>query len=249
MATNENLAEAEMKASGKPLQKMFNQVPQQYDLINRILTFRMDESWRRTAVKDILRENPEHVMDLGTGTGDMAIRIARADNNIQVTGYDFSAPMMEVARKKTQKLQLKNVDFVEGDAAKMPFDNNSFDVVGISFAFRNMTYKNKNTPLYLREILRVLRPGGKMIAVESSQPKSAFIRFFFRFYLKYLVSGLGSKLGSNEGAYHYLAYSALHFYTPTELTKLLEENGFNRVEHKQMFFGAAAITYAQKTTE
>lgn len=246
MTTDEDLAKAEMKAGGKPLQKMFNQVPEQYDQLNRLMTFRMDEIWRRRAVQEILREHPSRVMDLGTGTGDMAIHIAKKVPEVQVTGYDFSAPMMEVAERKFQKFALRNLDFVEGDAAEMPFEKHTFDVVGISFAFRNMTYRNKNTSLYLQEILRVLKPGGKMIAVESSQPKNRFIRFFFRFYLQRIVSGLGSKLGSNKGAYHYLAYSAINYYTPEELTALLQENGFGKVKHKQMFFGAAAITYVQK---
>ncbi|MGM0613282.1 MAG: bifunctional demethylmenaquinone methyltransferase/2-methoxy-6-polyprenyl-1,4-benzoquinol methylase UbiE [Bacteroidota bacterium] len=246
MTTDEKLAQAEMKAHGKPLQKMFNQVPEKYDLLNRIMTLGMDEPWRKKAVRYIKSEKPERVMDLGTGTGDMAVRMATEIPDCEVTGYDFSAPMLEVAREKAQKQNIDNVRFIEGDAAEMPFETGSFDAVGISFAFRNMTFKNKNTSYYLKEVLRVLKPGGKLVAVESSQPKSKFVRFFFHLYLKYIIAAIGSRIGTNKGAYHYLAYSAKEFYTTDELTQLLQERGFGEVKHHQMFLGAAAITIAQK---
>lgn len=246
MATNEKLAQAEMKASGKPLQKMFNQVPDKYDYLNRVMTLGLDEPWRRKAVNMIRQEKPQRLMDLGSGTGDMALHMASEMPDATVVAYDFSAPMLEVAKKKASEKNIKNVDFVEGDAAEMPFEDNSFDIVGISFAFRNMTYKNKNTRFYLQEILRVLKPGGKLVAVESSQPKSKFVRFFFHLYLQYIISGIGGRLANARGAYHYLAYSAKRFYNTEELTELLQNHGFGTVDHKQMFLGAAAITVAQK---
>lgn len=246
MATNEQLAQAEMKARGKPLQKMFNQVPEKYDFLNRLMTLGLDEPWRKKAVKYVKEHSPSQVMDLGTGTGDMAIRMALEMPQTKIIGYDFSEPMLEVARTKAQKHSISNISFMEGDAAEMPFENNTFDVIGISFAFRNMTYKNKNTSLYLHEMMRVIKPGGKLIAVESSQPKSKFIRFFFHLYLQYIISGIGGRLAKAKGAYHYLAYSAKKFYTTDELTDLLQDHGFGEVDHHPMFLGAAAITIAQK---
>ena len=248
MSTNKNLAQAEMKAKGKPLQKMFNQVPASYDFLNRLLTLRLDEFWRKKAVKKVLAEHPGKVLDLGTGTGDLAVRVARKNNAIQVTGYDFSAPMLDVAKKKASKYRLKNIQFVEGDAAEMPFDENAFDVVGISFAFRNITFKNPNTDLYLKEVFRTLKPGGKFIIVESSQPKNKMIRLGFHAYLQYIVSGLGGRISKSKGAYHYLAYSAKNFYTRDELTDLLESHGFENTWHHPMLFGAAAVTTTTKPT-
>ncbi|MGM0647020.1 MAG: ubiquinone/menaquinone biosynthesis methyltransferase [Bacteroidota bacterium] len=246
MATDKKLAQAEMQAKGKPLQKMFNQVPGRYDYLNRVMTLGMDEMWRKRAISYIKASNPQRVMDLGTGTGDMALRMGKMLPETEITGYDFSAPMLAVAKNKAAERAVPNVAFVEGDAASMPFEDNFFDAIGISFAFRNMTFKNKNTSLYLQEALRVLKPGGQLVAVESSQPKSRFIRYFFHLYLKYIISGIGGRLAGAKGAYHYLAYSARHFYTTEELTALLQQHGFNEITHHQMFLGAAAITIAKK---
>ena len=246
MGTDKNLAKAEMKARGRPLQKMFDRVPSRYDFLNRLLTFRLDEYWRDRAVRRIMDEKPGRVMDLGTGTGDMAVRIARKSPGVQVTGYDFSAPMLEVARRKAGRYHLDNVQFVEGDAASMPFDDNSFDVVGISFAFRNITFKNPYTGQYLKETLRCLKPGGKFVIVETSQPRNLVVRKIFHAYFHYLVSGLGGRISGARGAYHYLAYSARHFYTREELTRLLEDHGFAGTEHRPMLLGASAITIATK---
>jgi demethylmenaquinone methyltransferase/2-methoxy-6-polyprenyl-1,4-benzoquinol methylase len=246
MSIRNNLAKEQIQAKGKPLQKMFNQVPKRYDFLNRLLTLRFDESWRKKAVKQILKEKPAEMMDLGTGTGDLAVRVARSNANIEVTGYDFSAPMLEVAKIKADKYNLKNIRFTEGDAAEMPFNDKRFDVIAISFAFRNITFKNPNTNLYLKEIYRTLKPGGKFVIVESSQPKNKLVRFIFHSYLRHIVSGIGGRISKSKGAYHYLAYSAKNFYTREELTELLENQGFANTRHKPMLFGAAAVTVTEK---
>jgi len=163
-----------------------------------------------------------------------------------VVGYDFSPTMLEVARRKAERMGTKNVSFVEGDAASMPFEDASFDVVGISFAFRNITFRNPHTKEYLKETLRCLKPGGKFVIVESSQPRSRLIRYFFHMYLHHIVSGIGGRISRSRGAYHYLAYSARHFYTREGLTHLLENHGFTGVRHHPMLLGAAAVTVATK---
>ena len=246
MPTNRSLAQEAMKTKGRPLQKMFERVPKRYDFLNRLLTFRLDEVWRKKAVKTIVTQQPREIMDVGTGTGDLAVRVARKLNNAHVTGYDFSPSMLEFAREKASKYNLNNIEFIEGDAAFMPFESGRFDVVCISFAFRNITFKNPNTGLYIREIFRTLRPGGKFVIVESSQPRFRLVRFLFHQYLNYIVSGIGGKISGTKSAYHYLAYSARNFYTQKELTGLLNKYGFVSVEHSPMLLGAAALTVASK---
>ena len=235
-----------MEAKGRPLQKMFNRVPDHYDFLNRLLTLRLDEVWRKKAVDRILQESPRKVMDLGTGTGDMAVRIARKSPESEVVGYDFSPTMLQVARRKAERFGVNNLSFVEGDAASMPFDDATFDVVGISFAFRNITFRNPHTKEYLNETLRCLKPGGKFVIVESSQPRTRWIRWIFHKYFQYIVSGIGGRISRAKGAYHYLAFSARYFYTREELTALLEKHGFTDVHHRPMLFGAAAVTVAGK---
>ena len=193
-----------------------------------------------------MTEAPEEILDLGTGTGDMAIRMAKNIHDARVTGYDFSPSMLNAARNKAQRLHIINIEFIEGDAAEMPFENDRFDVIGISFAFRNITFKNPHTPAYLKEIFRTLKPDGKFVIVESSQPRNRLIRFLFHRYLIYIVSFIGGKISGAKGAYHYLAHSARNFYYREELTNLLRSYGFDAIDHELLLFGAAAITTARK---
>lgn len=246
MSIKESLAKEALEDGKKPLQKMYTKVPKHYDLINRIFTLMMDEQWRKKAVIECLRDNPQHIMDLGTGTGDLALRMARKVRQIKITGYDFSQPMLEVALKKAKEEHAKNIEFVEGDASAMPFQDNTFDVISIAFAFRNMTFENPNRSSYINQMHRTLKPGGKLVIVESSQPETPIIRKLHHLYLEHIVSGLGGWISGEKGAYHYLAYSSKYFYSRPELKKLLEDHGFNNVKSKPLFFGAAALTIAFK---
>ncbi|HSG67136.1 MAG TPA: class I SAM-dependent methyltransferase, partial [Bacteroidales bacterium] len=140
-------------AARRPLYRMFNEVPGRYDIMNRILTLGQDEKWRKKAVDLCLGEQPDEVLDICTGTADLALRIARTtDRPIKITASDFSQPMLEVAASKATKLNGQKVDFVLADTADLPFETGRFDVTTIGFAFRNLTYRNKFTPQYLSEI-------------------------------------------------------------------------------------------------
>lgn len=232
----------------KPLHSMFTAVPPRYDLINHVITLGMDNRWRKQAAETCLENKPKRILDLGCGTGDLAITIALlAGNGVEVTGLDYSQPMLELAEMKAVREGVTNiVGFVHGEATDIPFSAEYFDCVGISFAFRNLTYKNPLKMPHLAEVLRVLRQNGRYVIVESSQPEDRIIKAFFRLYLRSFVAPLGSLLSNNKGAYRYLAESSSRFYFPAEIKDMLLTAGFRNVSYHPLFFGAAGIHVAAK---
>jgi demethylmenaquinone methyltransferase/2-methoxy-6-polyprenyl-1,4-benzoquinol methylase len=231
----------------RPLQKMFTEVPCRYDLMNRLLTFRFDEIWRKKAARECLAGKPSKILDLCTGTGDLAIQIARgADRSVEIIGLDYSTAMLTLAEKKASKKGFDRIKFINGDASSMPFDNESMDAIGIAFAFRNLTYKNPDRKKFLGEIYRILSPKGRFIIVETSQPDSEIMRILFYAYLNIFVAGLGGWLSGHKNAYKYLAASARNFYAPAEVRVMLKETGFRQVQYKKLFDGIAGITVGLK---
>ncbi len=239
---------ADKVVRNKPLYGMFTAIPRRYDLINHVVTWGLDKRWRRQAARECLALQPKKVLDLACGTGDLTINIARrAENGVELTGVDYSRPMLGRAARKAESLaRRKKISFVCGDAANLPFPDGCFDCVGISFAFRNLTYKNSLAQRYLAEVLRVLSPNGRFVIVETSQPRIKLIRQLFHLYLRWFAFRMGYLLSSNRGAYHYLAESATRFYTAAELEELLITAGFRRVSCHPFLFGAVSIYVAVK---
>jgi len=230
----------------RPLHGMFTAVPRRYDLVNHVITWFLDERWRRKAAKECLTAHPHRVLDLCCGTGDLAIDIARlADSSVEIEGIDYSEPMLRIAAAKAIASNT-DITFIYGDAAALPFADGNFDCVGISFAFRNLTYKNPLTESYLSEVYRILAPGGKFVIVETSQPESALIRTLFHLYLRCFVSNVGHWLSGNKSAYRYLAESARRFYNADEVKDLLLSSGFKEFYPRPLLFGAAAVYVAVK---
>jgi demethylmenaquinone methyltransferase/2-methoxy-6-polyprenyl-1,4-benzoquinol methylase len=229
---------------------MFTAVPPRYDLVNRVVTLGLDSSWRRLAALACLREKPRRVLDLGCGTGDLAIGIARLAGKVMaVTGLDYSLPMLVLARRKAILAGVADrVDFILGGAGSLPFPDACFDTVGISFAFRNLTYKTPLRFSHLAEVWRVLGPGGRYVIVESSQPENPVVRAFFHLYLRAFVGPVGVLLSGNRGAYRYLVGSAVRFSSPREVREMLLAAGFGEVFYRPLFFGAAGIHIAVKTS-
>jgi demethylmenaquinone methyltransferase/2-methoxy-6-polyprenyl-1,4-benzoquinol methylase len=234
--------EASEKNNYRPLQKMFMSVPPRYDLLNRILTLRFDERWRKKATRQLLDNRPKRLLDLCTGTGDLALRLRKnAPVETEVYALDFSQPMLEIAREKAARRNISGVDFRFGDAADMPYEDGFFDGLGIAYAFRNLTYKNPDTHKFFAEILRVLRKGGQFVAVETSQPDNPLIRKLYHAQMRYITAPVGGLLTGEKEAYKYLAYSASDFYTPEEMKKILLTAGFAKVDYQQLLGGVAVL--------
>jgi demethylmenaquinone methyltransferase/2-methoxy-6-polyprenyl-1,4-benzoquinol methylase len=236
----------QIKKTPKLLYNIFTDLPPRYDLINHIFTLGMDKEWRLKAAKECLLDNTKRVLDLACGTGDLSLTIAKlAKSEIEITGLDFSQPMLDIARYKAQH-QGYPLTFIRGDAGNLPFPDGYFDSIGISFAFRNLTYKHPQANKHIAEILRVLKPGGRFVIVESSQPKFRFIRWLDHIYLRAFVYLIGWWLSSNRNAFNYLTISASRYYKAEELRTLLSDSGFSKVSFQRLFFGAAAIHVAVK---
>jgi demethylmenaquinone methyltransferase/2-methoxy-6-polyprenyl-1,4-benzoquinol methylase len=239
---------ADEKTDALPLQTMFNAVPRHYDLINRLMTCYFDQAWRRKAAVECLRGRPGSILDLCTGTGDLALMLAeRAGRDTRITAVDFSQPMLDVAGRKAGSCRSGGpLQFVLGDAGRLPFPDEAFDVIGIAFAFRNLTFRNPRTAVYLAEIHRVLKRGGKFVIVETSQPRSAVLRRLFYGYQAVIVTPLGWLVSGQRDAYRYLAWSMRHFYAADELTALLAAQGFSPIVSEPLLGGVAALHVAGK---
>jgi demethylmenaquinone methyltransferase / 2-methoxy-6-polyprenyl-1,4-benzoquinol methylase len=239
--------EKPLKKSYRPLQKIFMEVTHKYDILNRIMTLGIDEFLRKNTVKELLDNNPKKILDLCTGTGDLILRLAKKKNkNTQLIGLDFSPPMLEIAKEKEKKKNIKDIEWIEGDAANMPFADNELDAIGISYAFRNLTYQNPDQQKFLKEICRVCKPGGKFVIVETSQPKTKIMKFLLVIYMNVMVRLFGGMVSGQASGYKYLAQSAINYFTPEQVVDLLTAAGFSKASYKQYVGGVFALHVAVK---
>lgn len=227
---------------------MFDTVPDRYDLLNRLLTLRFDERWRKLAALKCLANKPRRVLDLCCGTGDLVLQLARhAPGDVKLAGLDYSSGMLELAQAKLARYAPdRHVQFTEGDASAMPYPGNHFDSVGIAFAFRNLTWRNPLCEPALAEVLRVLKPGGRFVIIETSQPHNPVLRACLHANLRFVTAPLGSLVSGHPQAYRYLALSARKYYGNAEVTKLLTGLGFTDVVGQPLLGGIAAIHFAIK---
>lgn len=240
------ISNKKISIDNRPLYGMFSKVPDKYDFLNRLFTVGRDQRWRRMAAEVCLKGNPRRIMDLCSGTGDLALELAiGGSRETDLISVDFCKPMLEIAKRKAANAGMRDrIMFQVADAAGLPFDDDYFDVVGIAFGFRNLVFRNPRSKLYLNEILRVISPGGRFVIVETSQPHSKLLRLLFNYYLSLFVAPVGSAVSRHPGAYRYLVYSAKNFLGPSEVSDLLLSSGFASVDHTLLWRGIAAIHVA-----
>jgi demethylmenaquinone methyltransferase/2-methoxy-6-polyprenyl-1,4-benzoquinol methylase len=228
----------------KGIQKVFSEVAETYELVNHVLTFGMDIIWRRKAAREAARSGGNHWLDVCSGTGEMARSLSlRADENTDVFAVDFSYPMMARAMKKNHA---KKIHPSLADVSHLPFPDNSFDIVTLSFATRNLNVNRDILHSYLKELFRILKSGGRLINLETSQPHNRIIRALFHLYIQMAVKPVGYLISGSKAGYTYLSHTIPRFYPPEEFKTLLRQAGFSRVRFRLLFLGIAAIHTAEK---
>ncbi len=226
----------------KYVHKVFENISNEYDELNDIISFKQHKVWRKDANQKLNVQSNERVLDVCCGTGDWTIQHALKLTDGFVTGLDFSRNMLNIGKDKISKHNVENIEFIEGNAMELPFDNNTFDVVSIGFGLRNVPDYEKA----LQEIYRVLKPGGRLACLETSQPTKPIIKEGFQVYFKYIMPVFGKLFAKKQEEYNWLQKSTFGFLSPKELAKLFAQVGFDHIEYKTYSFGASALHYGVK---
>jgi len=227
--------------AGLAVRDMFSQIAPRYDLLNHLLSMQLDRVWRRRVarrVRPILQRADARVLDLCCGTGDLAFSLRRAPGTrSQIVGADFSHAMLVRARDKGSSDSVGVLPVFEADALRMPFADASFDLVTTAFGFRNLA----NYEDGLREILRVLRPGGTVAILEFTEPPPGVVGDLYRWYFRNVLPRIGAFLSGDGAAYSYLPASVSRFFRPAELAGLMTTVGYQGPEYKVWTFGTVAL--------
>ncbi len=231
------------ESKGEMVRGMFNDIAPTYDRLNHILSFDIDKLWRKRVVRIIKRLGAKHIMDMATGTGDLAIAMARKIEGSTIYGADFSSEMLAVAKQKIERLGLSDrISLTECNAENIPLEDEAVDAATVAFGVRNFEHQKEA----LTEIMRTIRKGGHLIVLEFSNPRCTFVRWCYRFYSHYILSAIGRLVSKHATAYSYLPDSIDKFASPEAFTTLLKEVGFASVERKSQSMGIAHIYIAHK---
>lgn len=225
------------------IRNLFNDIAPGYDRFNHVSSFQADRKWRRRAVESIAdTDAPLLILDVATGTADFAIDIARrAGAGSKVIGIDLSQGMLDIGREKVAKTGL-DIVLQPGDAESLEFPDNSFDRVSVAFGVRNFENLEKG----LKEMMRVLKPGGKLVILELSYPKNPAIRWFYKIYAFKILPIIGKSLTGNGQAFRYLPDSILKFPLPERFIPMLTKAGFSTAGHRQFLFGTCRMYTSTK---
>jgi demethylmenaquinone methyltransferase/2-methoxy-6-polyprenyl-1,4-benzoquinol methylase len=224
------------------VQTLFNRIAHRYDLLNRIISFHCDVRWREKTVKS-LRSSDRLVLDLGTGTGDLALTAAkRLGNGARIFGLDFSLEMLRLAQAKKQDSDANTIVYILGTALDPPFKDETFNAVMTAFVLRNIP----DLTLFFVQAFRVLKPGGRLVSLDMFPPSNAPFSFLYSLYFYHLVPWIGASLARDRSAYQYLADSVRTFNPPETIANIIEQAGFVRVRIERFLKGAVCLHIGEK---
>ena len=232
-----------LSEKGTNIQQMFGAIAPRYDFLNRLLSLGIDRRWRTKAVRLLKYKEGSRILDVATGTGDVALEIARTTpSSVKITGADFCQEMIELGEAKVAASPYAGrIDFRVAPCEDLPFPNNTFDSITIAFGIRNVVDRK----LGLAEMWRVLQPGGRMIILEFSTPRSQLFRQIYYFYFRRLLPMIGG-LFSRYNAYKYLPDSVLEFPSHEEFSRMISQAGFKNIQIHELTFGIATIYSGEK---
>ena len=226
----------------RQIASMFNNIAGRYDFLNHFLSLGIDRYWRRQAIDQLRKKKPQLILDIATGTADLAIEALKL-NPAKIFGVDISVDMLELGRKKIKKKNLDDkIELLEGDSEQLIFEDNKFDAVTVAFGVRNFQDLNKG----LKEIHRVLKPDGKVVILEFSQPTNPVMKKLYNFYSSHITPKIGQFVSKDEAAYSYLNESVKAFPYGNQFCSILKETGFRDIHFKALTFGVATIYTAEK---
>ena len=231
----------ERKASW--VRPMFEAIAPRYDLLNFLISFGMHHGWRRRAVREVLEDEPRVVLDLGTGTGDLALAMLRGGDGPEVVGLDFAGGMLRIARRRAEAARAgEHARFVMGDALHPPLADGSVDAVVSGFLLRNVD----GLPEVFAAMARVLRPGGRLVILEMTPMRRRLLRPFFRLYFNRWVPMLGRVVSRHASAYTWLPQSVDEFISAEALASLIAAAGFSDVRVRRLGLGSVALHTATR---
>jgi len=236
----------QLSDKGRGVRQMFDDISPRYDLLNRLLSFGIDRRWRRFAVSQLSIPKNGRVLDVATGTCDVALEVAaQTDPSVTIVGEDFTQGMLVHGQTKLDKsTHGERILLVNAPCEQMPHPDATFDAVTIAFGIRNVVDRQEG----LNEMFRVLKPGGRAVILEFSQPRSELFRKIYYFYFQKILPTIGGLI-SKRSAYQYLPDSVIEFPSQEEFSAMMGKAGFKRLQHCDLTFGISTVYVGDKPTE